>query len=41
MQESGVAKTYLDLNQIKDAPISLKLVAEEDKCAKDASSKTD
>ena len=41
MQESGVAKTYLDLNQIKDAPISLKLVAEENKRAKDASSKTD
>ena len=42
MQESGVAKTYLALNQIKDAPITLKLVAEEEKCAKDAtSSKTD
>ena len=40
MQESGVAKTYLGLNQIKDAPISLKLVAEEGKCAKDAN-KTD
>ena len=36
MQESGVAKTYLSLNQIKDAPIVLKLVAEEDKCAEDA-----
>ena len=36
MQESGVAKTYLQLNQIKDAPIVLKLVAEEDKCAEDA-----
>ena len=41
MQESGVAKTYLELNQIKDAPITLKLVAEEEKRAKDASSKTD
>ena len=41
MQESGVAKTYLGLNQIKDASISLKLVAEEDKRAKDSSSKTE
>jgi len=40
MQESGVAKTYLELNQIKDAPISLKLVAEEGQCAKNAN-KTD
>ena len=41
MQESGVARTYLELNQIKDAPITLKLVAEEDKRAKDTSNKTD
>ena len=43
MQETGAAKTYLGLNQIKDAPIQLKLFAEE-KCAKDgeeANKKTD
>ena len=40
MQELGVAKTYLGLNQIKDSPISLKLVAEEGKCTEDAN-KTD
>merc|ERR1712013_96561 len=34
MQESGAAKTYLRLNQIKDAPLSLKLVAEEEKRGK-------